>query len=88
MSGYSSLVRSMPASCKAIICKDKAVLCKIVNTAPKPVSSLLNTSKSDKQNHGFGLENIKMALSKYNANPTIERTDTEFTLKFVIFTKE
>lgn len=71
-----------------IICKDKAVLCKIVNTAPKPVSSLLDTSKSDKQNHGFGLENIKMALSKYNANPTIERTDTEFILKFVIFTKE
>lgn len=71
-----------------IICKDKAVLCKIVNTAPKPVNSLLDTSKTDKQNHGFGLENIKTALSKYNANPTIERTDTEFTLKFVIFTKE
>lgn len=71
-----------------IICKDKAVLCKIVNTAPKPVTSLLDTSKADKKNHGFGLENIKIALSKYNANPTIERTDTEFTLKFVIFTKE
>ena len=70
-----------------IICKDEAVLCKIVNTAPKPVNSLLATSKTDKQNHGFGLENIKTALSKYNANPTIERTDTEFTLKFVIFTK-
>lgn len=71
-----------------IICKDKAVLCKIVNTAPKPVTALLDTSKDDKQNHGFGLENIKTALSKYNANPTIERTATEFTLKFVIFTNE
>lgn len=71
-----------------IICKDKVVLCKIVNTAQKPVNSLLDTSKTDKQNHGFGLENIKTALSKYNANPTIKRTDTEFTLKFVIFTKE
>ncbi len=71
-----------------IICKDEAVLCKVVNTAPKPENSMLDTSKSDKQNHGFGLENIKTALLKYNANPTIERTDTEFTLKFVIFTTE
>lgn len=71
-----------------IICKDEAVLCKIVNTAPKPINSTFDTSKADKQNHGFGLENIKTALTKYNATPTIERTDTEFTLKFVIFTKE
>lgn len=71
-----------------IICRDEAVLCKVVNTAPKSDNSLLKTSKSDKQNHGFGLENIKTALSKYNANPSIERTDTEFTLKFVIFTKQ
>lgn len=71
-----------------IICKDEAVLCKVVNTAPKSENVLLDTSKADKQNHGFGLENIKTALAKYNANPTIERTDTEFTLKFVIFTKE
>lgn len=70
-----------------IICKDKAVLCKVVNTAPKPINSVLETSKVDKQNHGFGLENMKTALSKYNANPSVERTDTEFTLKFVIFTK-
>lgn len=70
-----------------IICKDKAVLCKVVNTAPKPINSVLETSKVDKQNHGFGLENMKTALSKYNANPSIERTDTKFTLKFVIFTK-
>lgn len=71
-----------------IICKDEAILCKIVNSAQKPANSLLGTSKVDKQNHGFGLENIKTTLAKYNANPTIEKTDTEFTLKFVIFTKE
>ncbi len=71
-----------------IICKDKAVLCKVVNTAPKPENSAHSTTKTDKKNHGFGLENIKTALTKYNASPTIERTDAEFTLKFVIFTKE
>lgn len=71
-----------------ILCKDEAVFCKIVNTAPKPKNSLLHTSKADKKNHGFGLENIRTALSKYNGVPGIERTDTEFVLKFVIFTEE
>lgn len=71
-----------------IVCKDKAILCKIVNTAPKNEPITLGTSKKNKQNHGFGLENIKTALAKYNANPTIERTETEFTLKFVIFINE
>ena len=71
-----------------ILCKDEAVFCKIINTAPKPKNSLLHTSKADKKNHGFGLENIRTALSKYNAVPGIERTDTEFVLKFVIFTEE
>lgn len=70
-----------------IICKDEAVLCKIVNTTPKLKHLVPDTSKTDKQNHGFGLENIKTALLKYNAAPAIERTDTEFILKFVIFTK-
>lgn len=71
-----------------IVCKDKAVLCKVVNTAPKPEIFSQITTKPDKKNHGFGLENIKTALVKYNASPTIERTETEFILKFVIFTKE
>ena len=71
-----------------ILCKDEAVFCKIINPAPKPKNSLLHTSKADKKNHGFGLENIRTALSKYNAVPGIERTDTEFVLKFVIFTEE
>ena len=71
-----------------IICKGEVVLCKIVNTAPIITEDSLYTSKEDKQNHGFGLENIKTALAKYNANPTIERNNAEFILKFVIFTKE
>lgn len=71
-----------------IICKDEVVLCKIVNTAPIITEDSLYTSKEDKQNHGFGLENIKTALAKYNANPTIERNNAKFILKFVIFTRE
>lgn len=71
-----------------IMCKDAAVFCKVVNTAINGINPLFTTSKLDKTNHGFGLENIRTALMKYNAMPTIERTDTEFILKFVIFTKE
>ena len=72
----------------AIICQDEAIFCKIVNTAPKSEKSIFRTSKDDKKNHGFGLENIKTTLAKYNAEPNIEHSDTEFTLKFVIFTKK
>ena len=71
-----------------IICRDEAVLCKVVNTASKSETIALGTSKRDKRNHGFGLGNIKTALAKYNASPSIERTDEEFTLKFVIFTRQ
>lgn len=69
-----------------ILCKDEAVLCKIVNSMPKEEKAVLDTQKEDKSNHGFGLENIRAALIKYNAEPTIEQTDGKFTLKFVIFT--
>lgn len=72
----------------AIICKGEAILCKIANTAPKPINSSFVTSKNDKKNHGYGLDNIKTTLSKYNAYPVIEHSDTEFVLKFVIFTNE
>lgn len=69
----------------SILCKGEAVLCKISNTTPPPDNLTLGTSKTDKSNHGFGLENIKTALAKYNASPNIEITDTRFILKFVIF---
>ncbi len=67
-----------------MICQDETVFCKIVNTADIK-NSLLMTSKYDKSNHGFGLESIRTALEKYNSNPTIELTEKEFTLKFVVF---
>ena len=71
-----------------IICQDKRLFCKIENTAPEHKDALLKTEKADKQNHGFGLENIKTALAKYEAEPNIEHTNNSFTLKFVIFLNE
>ena len=70
-----------------IICQDKRVFCKITNTISEQPKSILKTSKSDVQNHGFGLDNIKTSLAKYNSEPTITQTDDEFIIKFIIFTK-
>lgn len=43
-------------------------------------SKKLVTTKADKHNHGFGVENIKMAVEKYNGIVSIDYTDTIFTL--------
>ena len=65
---------------------DNQLICKITNTA-LPSTSDLQTTKSDKENHGFGLDNIKQALSKYNHVMKIDQTDKEFILSFIIFNK-
>lgn len=71
----------------SVIFNGVAVLCKIVNTKSAEQKEICFTSKEDKDNHGFGLENIKNTLEKYNSVPTIKITDTEFELKFMIFLK-
>lgn len=68
-----------------IICKDEVIICKIANTAHLADNSNFETSKEDKSNHGFGLENIKAALAKYSTDLIIEKSVNEFILKFVIF---
>lgn len=68
-----------------LVYQNAAMFCKIVNTAPQKKKNKLMTAKTDKKNHGFGLENIRTTLAKYNSEPVIEYNDTEFVLKFVIF---
>lgn len=68
--------------------QNENIFCKIVNSSPKTQKSAFKTSKADKANHGFGLENIKSTLSKYNCEPNITYEDNEFVLKFIIFTEE
>ena len=63
---------------------EQQLICKIVNSAIKP-NDTLNTTKPDKNNHGFGIENIKQALSKYNHVMKIDQSNGEFVLSFVIF---
>jgi len=63
---------------------DNQLICKITNTAALSTTDL-QTIKDDKENHGFGLENIKQALSKYNHVLKIDQSDNNFVLSFVIF---
>jgi len=71
----------------SVIFEEDAILCKVSNTISKGKKLSMKTTKSDKENHGFGLDNIKQALSKYNHVMKIDQTDKEFILSFIIFNK-
>ena len=60
----------------SVIYDDNQLICKITNTALRSIPDL-QTTKDDKENHGFGLDNIKQALSKYNHVMKIDQTDKE-----------
>ncbi len=44
-------------------------------------NNTVKTSKADKENHGFGLENIKRVAKKYNGKVELACGENEFTLK-------
>lgn len=71
----------------SVIYEENSILCKIVNSIESKNRITLKTTKKDKNNHGFGFENIKQSLSKYNHLMKIDQTDDEFILSFVIFNK-
>lgn len=71
----------------SIVYDDNSIICKIVNTTQKSSINILHTSKKDKDNHGFGIENIKSALAKYKNVCNFVHENDEFTLSFVIFKK-
>ncbi len=70
-----------------LLCRDKRLFCKIVNTAAETRKTIFDTSKPDSINHGFGLDSIKATIEKYNGVPVITQENKEFLLKFVLFTK-
>lgn len=59
--------------------------CIVTNTAPSRRGASFVTSKADKAQHGFGLNNIREALDKYGVTPEITWEDGRFTLAFVFF---
>lgn len=42
------------------------------------------TGKLDKKHHGFGLQNVKDIVSKYNGSLDVNYTDTEFSVVMII----
>ena len=71
-----------------MIQQEDEVFCKITNTTFAPTQGALKTTKADKENHGFGLMNLKRVLEKYDSEPIIETTDCQFTLLFTLFLNE
>lgn len=71
--------------CVSILYAEDALICKVVNTYEKEEGVFLKTVKKDKLEHGFGIENIKAALSNYKSVHQFNQTDTEFTFFFKIF---
>ena len=68
-----------------LVQKHQKLVCKISNTAPIGSTSIEQSSKKDKENHGYGLVNIKESLAKYDSEPVIEQKDGVFCLGFVIY---
>lgn len=62
-----------------------SVFCKITNTAPPRADSTFATSKADKADHGFGLNNIRAVLDRYDCMPVIAQEGTTFSLSFILF---
>ena len=68
-----------------LVQQESALFCKIVNTAVPKADIGFTTRKTDTENHGFGLENIKTVLDKYDAVPIIEQNNGRFIFSFVIY---
>ena len=63
--------------------KNNDLCCRIINTLPTQMPGG-KTSKSDKINHGFGLEIIRQTLEKYNHMFSIQQENGMFVLSFFI----
>lgn len=68
-----------------IVYNKDSLICKISNSCIPNDKIILSTTKKDTQNHGFGLGNIKSALSHYNHVFNTKQENSEFILSFVIF---
>lgn len=68
-----------------IVYDGDCIICKVTNSSENYENIQFKTTKTDCKNHGFGIENIKAALSKYKHVFNIEQKENEFVLSFIIF---
>lgn len=78
------------APCIDLVLQERkdALFCKLVNTAPASDALDLTTSKKDRHHHGYGIQNMKEALSHYDSVPVFRQEGTTFTLLFQIFLED
>ncbi len=69
----------------SLVYTENCLICKIRNAAGKAGKHFLQTMKPDKRKHGYGIQNIKAALSNYKNVHRFSQTDEEFTFFFQIF---
>ena len=76
--------RKINLSIKSI---DNKIYVHIVNSIARPyviVNNTLKTTKTDKQRHGFGIENIKSCVAKYHGMMNLSNTEQEFAVEIMI----
>lgn len=76
----------LPKSIKLIMSiSNKHLIISITNPCDTEIDvSTLTTSKPNKEMHGFGLQNIKMTVEKYNGNTQIAFKNKTFILNIII----
>ena len=71
-------------------CSKGVLIIKVSNsfkTAIQTENGKIVSSKKDKDNHGFGLRNVKDVLEKYNGTSKINIDGSVFTISVVLYTK-
>ena len=69
---------------------DNNIYIKMVNSVKNKVTiknNTIDTTKSERRLHGFGLGNMQMSIIKYYGNMELSCTDNEFTLEIVLKNK-
>ncbi len=67
--------------------KKSGVILKIANPVKEKVvikNNSIKTTKSDKDNHGLGIENVKKAAANYGGSVTLSCTDSEFCVEIIL----
>ena len=71
-----------------LVQREGKLLCRITNTALSGITNVHITSKKDKENHGFGLVNLRESLEKYDCEPVMDYNDGFFSMKFIVYNEQ
>ena len=70
--------------------KREGVIITVSNPVKEKVvikNNSIKTTKSDKENHGLGIGNVKKTAEKYSGSVTLSCTDSEFSIEIALITQ-